>query len=259
LTAIGSTAYDLVIIDYSADGSESGAFSRREISGLKNSVGGSKIVLAYMSIGEVEDYRFYWRADWDDSSPSWLSEENLNWAGNYKVRYWVPEWRSIIFRYVDSLLEAGFDGAYLDIIDAYEFFDDQGRDTAAQDMADFVAAIADHARASDPGFLIFPQNAPQLAALAPEYLDIVNGIGQEEIYFGYQADGDATPADVTAEMERYLDLFTDAGKLVLTVDYTSDVENVDLAYSRAWAKGYVPLATVRDLDRLTVNEGHRLD
>ena len=120
-------------------------------------------MLAYMSIGEAEDYRFYWRADWDDSSPSWLSEENLNWpswiseenpswAGNYKVRYWVPEWRSIIFRYVDSLLEAGFDGAYLDIIDAYEFFDDQGRDTAAQDMADFVAAIADHARASDPGF-----------------------------------------------------------------------------------------------------------
>lgn len=64
---------------------------------------------------------------------------------------------------------------------------------------------------------------------------------------------------MTAEMERHLDLFVDAGKLVLTVDYTSDDENVDLAYSRVLAKGYVPLATVRDLDRLTVNGGHQPD
>lgn len=191
LTAIGSTACDLVIIDYSADGLEGGAFSRREISRLRNSVGGQKIVLAYMSIGEAEDYRLYWQGAWDDSVSSWVSEENPNWPGNYKVRYWTPEWQSIIFRYVDGLLDAGLDGAYLDIIDAYEFFEDRGRHTATQDMADFVAAIADYARASDPGFLIFPQNAPQLAALVPEYLDTVDGIGQEDIYFGYQADGDA--------------------------------------------------------------------
>ena len=60
-------------------------------------------------------------------------------------------------------------------------------------------------------------------------------------------------------MERHLDLFVDAGKLVLTVDYTSDDENVDLAYSRVLARGYVPLATGRDLDRRTVNGGHQPD
>ena len=165
---------------------------------------------------------------------------------------------------MDRLLAAGFDGAYLDIIDAYEFF--QGpektsapRASAPKDMAAFVAAIAAYARASDPGFLIFPQNAPQLAGLVPEYLATVDGIGQEDIYFGYEADNEATAAGVTFELERYLDVFKDAGKLVLTVDYASKPENVDQAYSRALAKGYVPLATVRALDRLTLNAGHQPD
>jgi len=40
-----------------------------------------------------------------------------------------------------KLADAGFDGAYLDIIDAYEYYADRGRATAAQEMAEFVAAI----------------------------------------------------------------------------------------------------------------------
>ena len=87
----------------------------------------------------------------------------------------------------------------------------------------------------------------------------VDGIGQEDIYFGYEADDEATAAGVTFELERYLDVFKDAGKLVLTVDYASKPENVDRAYSRALAKDYVPLATVRALDRLTLNAGHQPD
>ena len=98
-----------------------------------------------------------------------------------------------------------------------------------------------------------------MAEIIPEYLDSVDGIGQEDIYFGYEADNEQTPASVTAEMERNLDRFVEAGKLVLTVDYTSNAENIDRAYDRALAKGYVPFATVRDLDRLTVNDGHQPD
>ncbi|MFQ5859236.1 MAG: hypothetical protein ACE5LU_26855 [Anaerolineae bacterium] len=59
--------------------------------------------------------------------------------------------------YTDRPLDAGFDGAYLDIIDAYEYYAGQGRTTAAQEMADFVAAIRTHARDRDPDCYIFPQ------------------------------------------------------------------------------------------------------
>lgn len=259
LTAIDATAYDLVVMDYSADGTEAGEFSAAQISALKQSPGGEKIVLAYMSIGEAEDYRFYWQEAWEPGNPAWLDAANPDWPGNYKVRYWDPAWQAIILAYTDRLLDAGFDGAYLDIIDAYEYYAGQGRTTAAQEMAAFVAAIRAHARARDPDFLIFPQNAPELAALVPTYLASVDGIGQEDIYYGYDEDNVMTPPAVTAELESSLDAFKNAGKLVLTIDYATTPAHVDDAYAQAQARGYVPFVTVRDLDRLTINPGHEPD
>ena len=259
LTAIGRTAYDLVIIDYSSSGDEDGEFSQEQISALQRSPGGPKIVLAYLSIGEAENYRFYWRRDWNDNEPPWLEAENPDWPGNYKARYWDQGWRSIVFQYADRVLAAGFDGVYLDILDAYEYFADRGRVTAAQDMADLVAAIASHVRASDPGFYIFPQNAPELASETISYLDTIDGIGQEDIYFGYDADGEATDPNVTLELEHHLDYIRDAGKLVLTIDYTTQASQVGESYARARGKGYVPFSTVRGLDRSVINPGYEPD
>jgi len=267
LTAIGDTAYDLVIMDYSAEGDDETAFTPAQIAALQHSPGGARIVLAYMSIGEAENYRFYWDEGWDADgdgqpdagAPPWLDVENPHWEGNYKVRYWDPAWQTIILSYTNRLLSAGFDGAYLDIIDAYEYYAEQGRATASQDMADFVAAIRAHARASDPNFAVFPQNAPELAAEIPAYLSSVDGIGQEDIYYGYDDDDVMTPPAITAELEGYLDLFRNAGKLVLTVDYATTPAHVDDAYAKSQAKGYVPFCTVRDLDQLIINPGHEPD
>ena len=259
LVAIGSTAYDLVVMDYSADGTEAGEFTSAQIAALKHSPGGAKIVLAYMSIGEAEDYRFYWQAGWTPGNPAWLDAENPDWSGNYKVHFWDPGWQDIVFDYTDRLLDAGFDGAYLDIIDAYEYYAEQGRATAAQEMAGLVAAIRARARARDPDFYIFPQNAPELVGQVPDYLGSVDGIGQEDIYYGYDDDDVMTPPEVTAEMEGYLDVFKHAGKLVLTVDYATTPAHVNDAYARSLARGYVPFVTVRDLDQLTINPGHEPD
>ena len=265
LQAIGETAYDLVIIDYSAEGGDATAFTAAQIAGLKhglNSPGSSedrKTVLAYMSIGEAEDYRFYWQKDWKPGAPPWLDRENRAWKGNHKVHFWDPAWQSIIYAYTDRLLAAGFDGAYLDIIDAYEYYARQGRATAAQEMASFVATIRAYARTRDPDFLIFVQNAPELATLVPSYLTSVDGIGQEDLYYGYVDDDQMTPPEVSAELESYLDLFKDAGKLVLTIDYATTQTYLDDAYARSRARGYVPFVTVRDLDCLTINPGHEPD
>ena len=85
--------------------------------------GGTRLVIAYMSIGEAEDYRYYWQTAWQAESPAWLAAENPVWAGNYKVRYWDRDWQSIIYgnddSYLRKILAAGFDGVYLDIIDAF--------------------------------------------------------------------------------------------------------------------------------------------
>ncbi len=127
LNALRETNYDILLIDAFYDGIE--ALTSDEVVSLKTKAfGGARLVIAYMSIGEAENYRYYWQSGWDTTPPSWLAEENPDWPGNYKVRYWVKSWQDILYgndnSYLKKILDAGFDGVYLDIIDAYEYFED---------------------------------------------------------------------------------------------------------------------------------------
>lgn len=125
ISAIQNTNYDIIIID-AFYGSQ--MFTAEEVNQLRQKKnGGKRLVISYMSIGEAEDYRYYWQNEWEVGDPEWLFSENPNWAGNYKVMYWEPEWKSIIYgndnSYLQRILDSGFDGVYLDIIDGFEYFE----------------------------------------------------------------------------------------------------------------------------------------
>lgn len=125
LDAVAATNYDIVLVDLFPGNT---ALTPQEVAALQTKAnGGQRLVIAYMSIGEAEDYRYYWNPAWKPGSPEWLEAENPDWAGNYKVRYWEPAWQAVIYggtdAYLDRILAAGFDGVYLDIIDAFEYFE----------------------------------------------------------------------------------------------------------------------------------------
>ena len=127
INALQQTDFDLIIMDCFFNEQ---IFTAAEIESLKKKHnGGARLVVSYLSIGEAEDYRYYWQADWKKNRPVWLDKENPDWAGNYKVRYWDAAWQDIIFgsehAYLDKILNAQFDGVYLDIIDAFEYFEDK--------------------------------------------------------------------------------------------------------------------------------------
>lgn len=129
LSALAASNHDMLIID-AFDGDDV-ALTMAQVTALKTKAdGASRLVISYMSIGEAEDNRYYWQSSWNTSPPGWLDEENANFAGNYKVQYWDADWQSIIYgndsSYLKIILDAGFDGVYLDIIDGFEFFEAQG-------------------------------------------------------------------------------------------------------------------------------------
>ncbi len=255
---IGETAFDLLITSIDVAGS-----SPKTVPALKESPGGAKTVLAYLSIGQAEDYRFYWDADWKQDPPMWLDRPDPNWRGDYWVRYWDQGWQDIIFgspdAYLDRIIALGFDGIYLDRVDAYEVYEGQGRETAAREMTDFVIALADYARSKRPGFGVFPQNAEELGTMFNDYLETVDGIGVEDLYYGAEADHVASPPAWTTEREKILDQWIDAGKVVLTTDYTAKKDQIADAYRRSLAKGYIPYVADRSLGRLRINEGFEPD
>ena len=117
-----NTNYDLLLIEVSYNNV---FFTKEQIEELKiKHNGGKRLVIAYLSIGEAENYRFYWKKKWNKKKPNWIVKENENWEGNCIVKYWSPEWKSIIKEYQKKLDEIGVDGYLLDTVDTYQYFEE---------------------------------------------------------------------------------------------------------------------------------------
>lgn len=124
IKALSETNYDLLIVDlYYGDR----PLTTEETARLKRKEnGGQRLLLSYMSVGEAADYRTYWQPAWSNKRPHWLAEPNPEWSGSYKARYWSKEWHDILYgspdAYIDRIMAAGFDGAFLDVMDAWQYF-----------------------------------------------------------------------------------------------------------------------------------------
>jgi cysteinyl-tRNA synthetase len=275
-SSIKATGFDIAVIDYSKDGEESGRYSVTEMAEMQS--GGSRKVLAYLSIGEAEDYRYYFDPRWvswiegqpTSAAPCWLGRTNPDWEGNYKVQYWAEDWQRIVLDYLDRIIEDGFDGVYLDIIDAFEYWSDRDNgegywieeSLAAQRMIGLVGRIAHHARVEKADFYIIPQNGERIFEYdsADTYLDTISGIGIEDLYYDGTA---AIPAAVTAERNNLLSDVKSAGKPVLVVDYVDrgirPIPEPIVAdfLTKASTDGYIPYAARadRELDEINVFDG----
>jgi cysteinyl-tRNA synthetase len=270
-TSIEATAFEIAVIDYSRDGEESGRYGDAEMTLMKS--GGRKL-LAYLSIGEAEDYRYYFDPKWvswvegqpNSAAPCWLGRTNPDWQGNYKVQYWSEDWQGIVIAYLERIIADGFDGVYLDIVDAFEYWGDRDNgegywieeSLAAERMIGLVGRIARYARV-DKGkldFYVVPQNGERIFDYdsGNTYLDTISGIAVEDLYY----DGtSAIPAAVTAERKARLEGIEAAGKPVLVVDYVDGgirppAEIVGSFQRKALSDGYIPYAarTDRELDEI---------
>ena len=131
--AVSKTAYDLMVVDLFFHDK---MLDKKQVVLLQKKPSGKRrMVLAYMSVGEAEDYRYYWKTEWNRKKPPFLERENPQWKGNYKVKYWMDEWKEIIAGRVDGtgfeksylkkIIDTGFDGVYLDVIDAAHYFEEK--------------------------------------------------------------------------------------------------------------------------------------
>lgn len=124
LWALGVSNFDLLVIDSCFAGQ---MLTPQQVESLKTkSNGGKRLVLAYLNIGEAETHRYYWRSSWQPGSPSWLDERHPG-SGRYLVHYWDYDWQALLFgspnAYLNQILAAGFDGVYLDGVEAYQHFE----------------------------------------------------------------------------------------------------------------------------------------
>lgn len=121
--ALAETDYDVIVMDFFFNGEEFTSDQIRQLQRKAN--GGLRLVLATVNIGEAESNRYYWKNHWVSNPPNWLKEE-ISGSGRYYVNYWTPTWQNIIYgssgSYLYKIANAGFDGAYLLGLDAYQHF-----------------------------------------------------------------------------------------------------------------------------------------
>ncbi|MFO0547883.1 MAG: endo alpha-1,4 polygalactosaminidase [Polyangiaceae bacterium] len=292
LQKITTSTYDMVVMDPIVTEQENQDYPIGETVAGLHAAEHPKLVFAYIDVGQAEDYRTYWQPDWQIGDPDWITAVDPDgWEGNYPCAYWRPEWKAIWLGaggYMDQILAAGFDGVYLDWIEAYS--DENVLAAAAADGVDakaemlkWIGEIGDYGRARDPRFLVIAQNAAELA-LEPGYSSLVDAIAQEQVWFDGAADNDppgdcplpATEADVDTaayadslspgcrqtyddypdstlhvSTESYLDALAAAearGLLIFTVDYALEPDHVDHVYREARERGFVPFAGSRALN-----------
>lgn len=178
---------DVVVVDYSWDGGASREMTRADVRRLRQRPGRQqRIVLAYLSIGEAESYRWYWKREARGGKASFLIRENPRWPGNFLTRYWDPAWHEVIVTgrssYLSRVLDAGFDGVFLDTVDTAEVLRDEGMADAPARMADLIRLIAREARAAAPGFLLVAQN-PFVVIGEPGVMEVLSGVVAEAHLF----------------------------------------------------------------------------
>ena len=265
---IATSGFDLVVIDYSRDGSEQGAYSAEEVRMMKKA---GVIPVAYISIGEAESYRFYWQEAWYTEPPAWLGEENPEWEGNYAVRYWDTAWKAILRAYIDRIIAQGFSGLYLDKADEFTYWADSRKEIseaeAARKMIALIRELADYARErAGPAFYIIPQNGENILAYdTGALLETVDGWATEDLFYnGTERWDEEEMAWIAEHRFPYLDRVLADGKPVLSVDYVDDGsgyqgvnrERIRDYRARALSRGYIPYVAMSDR---ALDELHRIE
>jgi cysteinyl-tRNA synthetase len=244
-----ASAYEMLVLDP----------SMRPVAG--------KLCLAYVNVGEAEEYRPYWKTFWRAPDPGpgvpdyLLAADPDGWKGNYVVAYWDPRWQGLIWggagALVDEALAAGFDGVFLDWVLAYRepAVAARGGDPERA-MARLVCDLSAYARRKRPGAFVVLNNGALLAARSREVRRAIDGVVQESLSFGGRAgaawdDPDAggilqSPPPELREALAGLDC------PVFTLDYAVKEEHARGAREASLAQGFVPFVSRTPLDRLPI-------
>lgn len=290
---IESSDYDLVVLDFIPSEVDNTDYLMAEVIARLHNAPHHKLVLTYIDIGQAESYRTYWQAGWGIGNPDWIADADPDgWEGNFPVAYWREEWKQIWLGeggYLSAILEAGFDGVYLDWVEAYsdenvlEIAERDGVD-AEREMIRWVSEIAAFGRSRNPNLIVIAQNAAELARY-DEYVAVIDAIAQEQVWFDGGADNDppgdcllprteaevdtpayyeSLPPPCRTQFDQYTDstlhvsskaylrdlkLAQSKGLLIFTVDYAIEPENVAWVCRTSRELGFVPFVGSRALDQ----------
>ena len=159
--AAAAEAYDMFIADYYSGHDIVDAAAVQE---FQDSSPRGRLAIAYLDADEfmrccsnidraAQDGWFDAAGGLTPSAPGWLGPRNPKFRNLWSVREWDPHWQAYILNEIDTIIAAGFDGVFLDMLYSDDTWGPRGFAAGRAGTVDYrssqlklAAAIWDHVR-----------------------------------------------------------------------------------------------------------------
>jgi uncharacterized protein (TIGR01370 family) len=210
-----------------------------------------KTVIGYISLGEVENYRDYYKAV---EAEGILYEKNPNWPDSRYIDVRDPRWtKRVVEDLIPRILHKGFQGIFIDTLDnpaEMERRDPVKFKGMTEAGANLVKAIRRH----HPRIYIMLNRSYEILPSVEGQIDSVLGESVfTEIDFEKKAYRLAAPDVYRLQVQWLTEAKRRQPKLkVYTLDYwpPTDVAGVARIYTEQRKNGFIPYVSVKDLDRV---------
>ncbi len=229
--------FDLAVVD---------ADAHPDLTAIKKT---NTILIGYVSLGEVGDYRWYWK---HIANKSWILEKNPNWNSNM-IDVRAQEWQDwLIDKIIPRILADGFDGLFLDTIDTAEYLEKyhpkHKYPGAQKRMIQLIKAI----RKKFPTIYIIANRGFSMLSKIGSAID---GVVAESIFSTIEFNENQnarlrTSDEYNIETKKLLSVKKKCNLLVLTLDYVESENklNIKNIISTSRQFGFIPYISTAKLD-----------
>lgn len=232
--------FDLVVLESSY---------AKIVDGLKKE---NKVVLAYLSLGEVNSSREYFA---NMKEKGLLLENNPNWPEAFLIDIRKPEWVAcIIDMLIPEILNKGFDGIFIDTLDS-PIEKERINPGKFNGMKKSAVSIIEKARRSYPNMKIMLNRAYVIASDVAPHIDYILGESvcntydfSTKKYFPVDDKSYEHQLKILADMKK-----NNPGLKVMSLDYCDD-KDLPLRreiYRKQRKNGFIPYVATIDLCKVS--------
>lgn len=214
---IKNSSVDLVIIDTQKDRI---SFSKEQVDLMKtkpNTAGDKRHVFAYVSFGDAENYRQYWKKEWSKKKPTWVGLESKIWKGNYDIsNLLAPEWIEISKSIIDDVVETGYDGILI-----------SGLKDTNKTTLKYLEEVVAYAKSKKSDIKILVQDLDSFAGNST-FISLIDGIVKQGLVYSEFSNGATGRKNPESKFRKSLN------NLILLKSKEKDVFVVEYVNGKKW-------------------------